>query len=125
MRPDLSNEIQGRILRKDSDVIDRLQRRHDLQAVRCGIHRPPPALDSPDRRVRIKAHHENISELFCFLKIGDVTGVEDVEATIRKDDFPAAPSEPLGNSPERAARLGLMVERGQVPRRPQKGREGQ
>lgn len=70
---------------KDCDGVDRGETGQDGGAIVLGIDRSIFALDGPDRGVAVEADQQNVTFGSRGGEIGDMAGVEDVEAAVGDD----------------------------------------
>src|SRR5688500_17061438 len=76
---------------KNADGIDRLQSGKIRGSIVYGVDQTPLALQPTDGGVAVDANEQQVAEIPGGFEVSDVTEVENVEATVRRDErFSAA-----------------------------------
>jgi hypothetical protein len=81
-----ADDCRWRVLVKDDDDVHTLERRQDLRSLRLRSDRPLRTFVSTHRVVGIQAHDEGVAERTRLLEISDVTRVEEIEYSVRKNN---------------------------------------
>src|SRR5262249_18002665 len=92
VRSDGLDKRQRRGLRKDREIIDRLQGGNNEAAIALGIYGSSGPFEGSPTRIAIEADDHHVAPTAALLKVLDVAGVQDVEASIGEND-------PLTQSP--------------------------
>src|SRR4051812_48395256 len=85
-RPDPGDQIEWRVLFKDDDKIDRLQRRQHFGPRALVLHRTILTLEPLHRSVAVEADDQPIAGAARRGQNLDVTGMQDVETAVGEAD---------------------------------------
>ena len=91
VRSNCFDYFRGAFFGKDQDTIDRLESAENLGAIRFGKNGPACSLEFRDRSVIIDGDGQGVSESAGFVEIANVTGMEEIEASVGQNElFPGA-----------------------------------
>ena len=86
--PQLAQEAHRRILVKDDDRINGFESSEYSGSIFFGDNGTQGSFEPVDRGVRVEAHDERVSQSARRPKVGDMPGMEEIEAAVGEDYTP-------------------------------------
>lgn len=93
IRLDRGEEMHRIPLLKNTDGIDVLKRRENQGAVGLMVDGTAGAFEFADRGIAVHPHEKSVALMTRRLQIGDVAGMEEIEAAVGDDKAPASRAE--------------------------------
>lgn len=92
-------KARRRLFREETNTADTLQRRQHSGAVVFGVHGPVRPFQLPHGRVSVQSHQQRVAQVARRFQIGDVSGMQNIETTIRDHEGSSGGAE--GRAPGR------------------------